>query len=282
MVTFPGGERQPALGIGTWRMGESKATRAAEIASIRTAIALGFRIIDTAEMYGDGSAEEVVGAAIAESLRAGDVKREELFVVSKVFPHNASAAALKAACDRSRSRLRLDVIDCYLLHWRGPVRLEETVRGFEALQADGGVRLWGVSNFDLDDMRDLESIEGGGNCAVNQIYLSLTQRDPQYSLMPWLETRGIVTMAYSPLDQGALARNARLRDIAERLQATASQVALAWLVAQPQVMAIVKASNAEHLAENAASSKLILTAEDCAELDRAFAPPTSKRPLAML
>ena len=282
MVTFPGGECQPALGIGTWRMGEIKATRAAEIASVRRAIELGFRVIDTAEMYGDGAAEEVVGAAIAESLRAGDVKREELFVVSKVYPQNASTGALEAACDRSRSRLRLDVIDCYLLHWRGAVELEEAVLGLQALRACGRVRLWGVSNFDLDDMHELEGVDGGAACAVNQIYLSLTQRDPQFSLLPRLQRKGIVTMAYSPLDQGALARNTRLRTIADRLQGTPSQVALAWLTAQPQVMAIAKAANADHLAENAASSTISLTTADCAELDRAFAPPTHKRPLAML
>ena len=282
MVTFPGGERRPALGIGTWRIGEVQASRSAEIASVRAAIDLGFRVIDTAEMYGDGAAEEVVGIAVGESMRAGDVTRDELFVVSKAYPHHAGAAALRNACERSRARLRLDAIDCYLLHWRGSVPLEETVSGFEALRSRGLIRFWGVSNFDRDDMQELVKVDGGSACAVDQIYLSLTQRNPQHSLLPWLQANGMVTMAYSPLDQGALARHPRVQVLAGQMHATPSQVALAWLMAQPQVMAIAKASDAGHLAENAAATKLCLSADDRAAIDREFAPPRTKRPLAML
>lgn len=282
MVTLPGGERRPSLGIGTWRMGEHTASRSSEIASIRSAIDLGLRVIDTAEMYGDGAAEQVTGAAITESLRAGDTTREELFVVSKVYPHNAGTVAMKRACERSLGRLGVDMIDCYLLHWRGSITLAETVAAFEALRHLGRIRSWGVSNFDLDDMQELVGLPGGAACAVNQIYLSLTQRDPQFSLLPWLQSHGVVTMAYSPLDQGALSRNAALRTIAYRLHATSSQVALAWLMVQPQVMAIAKASKIKHLVENAHASNLELTSEDLAEIDRAFPPPAGKKPLAVL
>ena len=174
MVTFPGGQEQPSLGVGTWRMGESAAKRRAEVAILRTAIELGYRVIDTAEMYGEGGAEEATGQAIADALRAGDVRRDALFVISKVYPHNASRLGTIAACERSLTRLGLDYIDCYLLHWRGPVPLFETVLAFETLRAQGRIRNWGVSNFDLDDMQELIAIEGGDRCAANQVYYSLT------------------------------------------------------------------------------------------------------------
>ena len=227
MVTLPGGEVWPALGLGTWRMGEAAAARGAEVAAVRAAIEMGYRVIDTAEMYGEGGAEEVVGSAVAESLRAGAVRRDELFVVSKVYPHNASAAGTVAACERSRRRLGLDHIDCYLLHWRGEVPLAETVAAFEQLRAAGRIRHWGVSNFDLDDMEELLAVEGGERCATNQIYYALSARGPAFALLPWQVARGIVTMAYSPIDQGALARSAALKTLTARRSLTPAQLALA-------------------------------------------------------
>jgi diketogulonate reductase-like aldo/keto reductase len=280
-VTFPGGKTQPSLGIGTFGMGESAARRSAEVATIRAAIETGYRVIDTAEMYGEGGAEEVVGRAVAEALRAGDVSRDELFIVSKVYPHNASAKGTLAACERSLARLGLDAIDCYLLHWRGPIALTETVGVFEALRGKGRIREWGVSNFDLDDMEELFAVEGGQRCVTNQIYYSLSARGPSFDLLPWQRRRGIVTMAYSPIDQGALAGSALLRPIAQRRGVTPAQLALAWLLGQPGVMAIPKASRSDHLEENFASQTLVLGADDLEQLDHAFAPPAGRTPLAM-
>jgi diketogulonate reductase-like aldo/keto reductase len=281
MVTLPGGEAWPALGLGTWRMGESGSSRRAEEAAVLAAIEMGYRVIDTAEMYGEGGAEEVVGNAVARCLRAGRVSRDELFIVSKVYPHNASASGVVAACERSLARLRLDRIDCYLLHWRGSVPLAETVAAFESLRERGRIRHWGVSNFDVVDMQELFAVDTGDRCITNQVYFSLTQRGPAFELVPWQQARGIATMAYSPIDQGALAKHPALRRIAERRRATPAQLALAWLAAQPGVLAIPKAASVAHLRENLESQALVLTPEDGAELDRAFAPPTRKTPLAM-
>ena len=281
MVTFPGDEVWPSFGLGTWRMGESAGRRRAEVAAVRAAIEMGYRVIDTAEMYGEGGAEEVVGGAIAESLRAGTVRREELFIVTKVYPHNASAAGTVAACERSLRRLGLDRVDCYLLHWRGSVPLAETVAAFEDLRARGRIRHWGVSNFDLDDMEELLATDGGEHCTTNQIYYSLSARGPGFALLPRQQARGIVTMAYSPIDQGALARNADLRTIAARLGRTPAQMALAWLTVQPGVMALPKSSDLARLEENLGSRDVLIPAEDLAALDRAFPPPRRKTPLTM-
>jgi diketogulonate reductase-like aldo/keto reductase len=281
MVTFPGGQTWPSLGIGTWRMGESAAKRRAEVAAIRAAIDMGYRVIDTAEMYGEGGAEEAVGSAVAEAVRSGTIRRDDLFVVSKVYPHNASAKGTVAACERSLARIGLDHIDCYLLHWRGAVPLAETIGGFETLRSNGRIRAWGVSNFDLDDMQELVAVEGGSRCATNQVYYSLTARGPAFDLLPWQSARGIVTMAYSPIDQGALAASTLLRPIARRLGATPAQLALAWLLAQPGVMAIPKAARAAHLKENLDSQSLALTPHDLAQIDRVFPRPGRKTPLAM-
>jgi diketogulonate reductase-like aldo/keto reductase len=281
MVTFPGDSPWPSLGLGTWRMGESTSLRRAETAAVRAAIEMGWRVIDTAEMYGDGGAEEVVGQAVAECLRAGTVGRDELFVVSKVYPHNASAPGIAAACDRSRKRLGLDRIDAYLLHWRGAVPLAETVAGFEALRTRGVVRHWGVSNFDVDDMEALWAVDGGDACCTNQIYYALSARGPAFDLLPWHAAHDVVTMAYSPIDQGALARNAALRRMAVRHGATPAQLALAWLCNQRGVMALPKSTRPERLAENLASTSLALTDEILAELDTAFPAPRRKTPLAM-
>jgi diketogulonate reductase-like aldo/keto reductase len=280
-VTLPDGQAWPALGVGTWRMGESTAKRGAETASLRRAIEIGYRVVDTAEMYGEGGAEEVVGSALTAALRAGDVRREDLFIISKVYPQNASAKGASAACEGSLRRLGLDHLDCYLLHWRGAVPLAETVGAFEALRSRRRIRSWGVSNFDLDDMRELVDVADGSRCVTNQIYYSLSERGPAFNLLPWQSSRGIVTMAYSPIDQGALAASPLLRPIAERLRVSPAQLALAWLLAQPGVMAIAKAARAAHLEENLLAQSLVLRAQDRAQIERAFPAPTRKTALAM-
>ena len=282
MVTFPGNRTLPSLGLGTWRMGESAPRRKREVAAVRAAIDMGWRVIDTAEMYGEGGAEGVVGEAIADALRAGAVTRDELFVVSKVYPHNAGARAAVAACERSLQRLGLDHLDCYLLHWRGEVPLEETVDAFERLRERGRIRAWGVSNFDVADMDELLAVAGGDRCATNQVYYSLSARGPGFDLVPWLQSCNVVTMAYSPIDQGALAANKALAAISERRGWTAAQLALAWLVAQQGVLAIPKATSEAHLRENFAARDLVLDDAERAALDRAFAPPRRKTPLRMI
>jgi len=277
-TSFPSGELRPALGLGTWRFGEERSRRAAEVGALREALAMGWRLIDTAEMYGEGGAEVVAGLAVAEALRA-DVQRSELFIVSKALPTHASARALQTACEASLRRLQLEQIDLYLLHWRGVVPLAETIRGFEQLQRRGLIRLWGVSNFDLDDMRELSAVPGGRACATNQVYYSLSQRGVEHDLLPWQRVQQMPLMAYSPFDQGELVDHPRLRPVAERHRATPAQVALAWLLHQPGVMALPKAGNALHLRHNWAAQQLRLTADDLAELDRHFAPPEGKQPL---
>lgn len=279
---FPDTVPLPSLGLGTWRMGENPRHRAAEVAAVRLALELGYRLIDTAEMYGEGGAESVVGEAVAQALRAGDVTREALCIVSKVYPHHAGRRGVPEACGRSLARLGLDRIDVYLLHWRGDVPLAETVDAFERLVADGRIARWGVSNFDLSDMAELVSVAGGRGCATNQVYFSLGERGAAHSLLPWLRERGLPLMAYSPIDQGTLAHAEALRAVGARHAASAAQVALAWVLAQPGVVAIPKAVDPQHLRDNLAARDLVLDADDLARLDRAFPPPTRKRPLAMI
>ena len=269
----------PVLGLGTWRFGESRATRAAEIASVRAALDLGYRLIDTAEMYGEGGAEEVVGAALNDALRAGDVRRDEVVVVSKVYPHNASRAGTRAACDRSRQRLGLDHIDVYLLHWRGQYPLGDTVEAMQALCAAGRIRRWGVSNFDVDDMEELAAT--GEDCALDQVWYSLGERDPEFALLPWLRARGMPLMAYSPIDQGRAAADPVLGDIAASRGLTAVQVALAGILAQPGVIAIPKATGATHLRENLAAVDVALSDSELQAIERQFPRPVRKAPLAM-
>jgi len=262
-------------------MGESSQQAQHEVAAIRAAIEMGYRVIDTAEMYGEGGAEAIVGNAVDQAIRAGDVARDDLFIVSKVYPHNATAAAMVQACERSRSRLRMDRIDAYLLHWRGAVPLDETVAAFERLQEHGRIRYWGVSNFDVSDMKEIAGIAGGARCVTNQIYFSLSSRGPAFDLLPWQQSRGFVTMAYSPIDQGALLQHDALRQIAARRNASPASLAIAWLVAQEGVMAIPKATSALHLRDNMEALSLTLSAHETAELDRAFPPPRRKAPLSM-
>ena len=280
-VTLPDGTPLPALGLGTWRMGESAGTRNDEVAAVRLAIEIGYRVFDTAEMYGEGGAEEVVGCALAQALRSGAATRDQLFVVSKVYPHNANRAGIAAACERSLKRLALDHIDLYLLHWPGPHPLHETVAGFEAMRAQGRIRHWGVSNFDTDDLRALGAAPGGERCAGNQVYYSLSARGAEFDLLPWQRAHLMPLMAYCPLDQGGLADSPVLHTVARRHGATPSQVALAWLMAQPGVMVIPKAVREAHLRENLAAADLRLTEADRAEIDRHFPAPRVKVALAM-
>ena len=271
----------PVLGLGTWRFGESAVRRTAEVAALREAIALGYRLFDTAEMYGEGGAETVLGEALRGAFAAGEVTRDEVFVVSKVYPHNAGRQGAVAACGRSLARLGLDWIDLYLLHWRGGHPLAETLQAFEALEAAGHIGAWGVSNFDVDDLREFAALPGGEACATNQVWYSAAQRGVEFDLLPWMQARGMPLMAYSPIDNAALARHPRLEAVARRLGATAAQVALAWLLRGDGVVAIPKAVTSAHLRANLDAAALALDATALAEIDRAFAPPRRKSPLAM-
>ena len=275
-VALPDGECVPVLGQGTWRMGENRRAHKDEIAALRLGIELGMTLIDTAEMYGEGGAEKVVADAI-------EGQRDHVFVVTKVYPHNASCTELPQACARSLKRLRIDAIDLYLLHWRErSTRLGETVEAFEKLRGAGKIKRWGVSNFDVEDMEDLWSIENGTNCAANQVLYNLENREIESGLLQLSARNKVPVMAYSPVGHGrGLLENATLGKIAERHDATASQVALAWVLRQPGVIAIPKASQEEHVRENARSIEIKLTNEDLADLDREFPAPKSKRPLPM-
>ena len=273
-VRLPDGEQVPALGQGTWTMGERSAQRSDEIAALRTAVDLGMTLIDTAEMYGDGAAERLIGEALRE-------RREEVFLVSKACPRNASHKRLPAACEASLKRLGTDRIDLYLLHWRGSVPLGETVDAMDALKAAGKIRHWGVSNFDAEDMEALVQA-GGGGCATDQILYNLTRRGPERDLMPWLAARGVPVMAYSPVEQGRLLGDRRLATIAERIGAAPVQVALAWTMRHAGVIAIPKAGHVAHVRENRAAAHLVLSDDDLAELDSAFPRPRERRPLEML
>ena len=280
-IRFPDGAQAPVLGLGTWHLGESRATRHQEAAAVADALAMGYRAIDTAEMYGSGGAEEVVGQALRDSLAAGVVRREDLFIVSKVLPGNASRRGTVSACEASLRRLNLDHLDLYLLHWAGPHPLRETVAAFEALQARGLIRRWGVSNFDRDAMQALWAVPGGPACAANQVYYSLSERGIEFDLLPWQAERGVPTMAYCPVDQGALATHPGLQALAGPLGCSATQLALAWALRRPQVMPIPKAGNPAHLRENLAAAGLVLEAATLAALDGLFPPPRRHQPLAM-
>ncbi len=271
----------PGLGLGTWRMGENERTRRTEVAAVRLAIDIGYRLIDSAEMYGDGGAEEVVGTALTEALRAGDCKREELTIVSKVLPSNASARGVVAACERSRQRLGVETIDLYLLHWPGSHPLRETLQGFEQLRAQGAIAHWGVSNFDLAAMKKLVALPGGEHCAANQVYYSLSQRGIDFDLKPWQQQRALPLMAYSPIDQSALAGDARVAALAAPLGLSAAQLALAWTLRDGNVIAIAKAVREAHLRENFAAGSITLSAATLAALDSLFAPPRKAQPLAV-
>ena len=274
-VTLPSGERVPALGQGTWHMGETRRRMEEEAAAVKLGIELGMTLIDTAEMYGNGGAEEMVASA-AEGLR------DKLFIVSKVYPHNASRAGVVTACERSLKRLQTDRIDLYLLHWRGSIPLAETLAGFEQLVDDGKIRYYGVSNFDRADMAEWVGLQGGQTVAANQVLYNLSRRGPEWDLLPWCRERNIAVMAYTPLGQGSLLRDRTLGEVARRRNATPAQIALAWLLRQQGMIVIPKAARLEHVRDNRGALDVALTEEDLLGLERAFPPPRGKSSLGML
>jgi diketogulonate reductase-like aldo/keto reductase len=271
---MPSGNSMPVFGIGTWRMGETARKRAQELDAIKHALELGYPMIDTAEMYGEGGAEEIIGEALAG---IGQLP----FIVSKVYPHNASRSGTIAACERSLKRLKLERIDLYLLHWRGGVRLAETYEGFLRLREAGKIADFGVSNFDADDMEEAAGLDHGLT-ATNQVLYCLSRRGPEYDLLPSMRKRSIPLMAYSPLDQGRLLGNATLKKLAAGLGCTPAQLALAWVLAQPGVVTIPKSMTRERVKENLGALDVKLPADVLAELDRAFPPPKRKQSLEML
>jgi diketogulonate reductase-like aldo/keto reductase len=274
-VRLPGGEPVPVLGQGTWRMGERSSARGAEIVALQLGLDLGLTLIDTAEMYADGRAEEVVGEAIAG-------RRDGAFLVSKVLPEHATREGTIAACERSLQRLRTDRLDLYLLHWPEEVPLEETVEGFEALRGMGKIRYWGVSNLALAQMEELVNLPGGSEVATNQVLYNLTRRGIEWDLLPWCQGRGIPIMGYSPIEQARMLKQRVLKKVATRHGATPAQVALAWVLRQDLMITIPKAGTVDHVRENRAALDIRLAPDDVATLDRAFPPPDRPRPLETL
>jgi diketogulonate reductase-like aldo/keto reductase len=275
MITLPSGDQIPVLGQGTWHLAEDRDRRDAEIAALRQGLDLGMTLIDTAEMYADGDAEILVGEAIAD-------RRDEVFLVTKVLPHHATRQGTVAACRDSLRRLNTDRIDLYLLHWRGPVPLAETLEAFNGLRDAGLIRNWGVSNFDVPDLEELTSLPGGRDVATDQVLYNLTRRSPEFGLFPMCRELGVPVMAYSPIEQGRLLGNPVLRDIAARHDASPAQIALAWVLLRDNVCAIPRSGSPEHIYEDRAALEIILERDDLAALDAEFPPPLHARPLEML
>lgn len=274
-VVLPNGEAIPALGQGTWQIAENASKRSGEIESLQLGVELGMTLIDTAEMYGEGTSEKLIGEALSSV-------RDKLFLVSKVYPHNASYEGVIHACERSLNRLNADHLDLYLLHWRGSVPLEETVAGFEELRRTGKIRHWGVSNFDTEDMEELFNVADGRNCVTNQVLYNVTRRGPEFDLLPWMTEHQMPLMAYSPVEQGRLPRSTVLEAIARRHQASVHQIALAWLLQKPNVVVIPKASNPDHVRANHRALEIDLSLDDLRDIDAEFPPPRRKRPLEMI
>lgn len=279
-ITFPDGTSVPCLGQGTWYMGENPQAKAQEVKALQLGLDLGMTLIDTAEMYADGKAESIVGEAIKD-------RRDEVFLVSKVYPHNAGLNKIKTACENSLQRLETDYLDLYLLHWRGRVPLAETIEGLERLKEEGKIRRWGVSNFDTSDMKELLAETNGENCVTNQVLYHLGSRGIEYDLLPWQKKHNMPIMAYSPLAQGGTLRKQLLNDpilnkIAENYQVKPLQIALAWTMRSNQVIAIPKAVQEKHILWNAKATSIELTKEDLVQLDQVFTPPTRKMPLDII
>lgn len=274
-IALPSGEVIPALGQGTWGWAERPERREGEIDALHAGIDLGMTLVDTAEMYGDGAAEELLGSALG-------VRRDEVFLVDKVLPQHATKQGVIDACERSLRRLRTDRIDLYLLHWRGRTPLEETLEAFGELVRSGRIRYWGVSNFDPEDMSELARTRGGEGVGTDQVLYNLTRRGVEYDLLPWCRQRELPVMAYSPIEQGRMLDSPALRQVAERHDASPAQIGLAWLLRNEGVCAIPRASSRAHVQENHAALRLRLSEQDFAELDEAFPPPTSPQPLEVL
>lgn len=274
-IKLSSGQPIPVLGMGTWKMGESNRSLQREVEALRYGLELGLTLIDTAEMYGEGGAEEVVAQAIAG-------RRSEVFLVSKVYPHNASKQGAIAACERSLKRLNTDYLDLYLLHWRGSVPLSETLEAFQVLKAAGKIRDYGVSNFDVEDMEEAVHLEEGKAIATNQVLYNLTRRGVERNLLPWCQQRQIPIMAYSPIEQGRVLNNRALKTMAQERGVTPAQIAIAWLLHQDEVIVIPKSSRIEHVAQNYAALNLTLSREELAALDAAFPAPARTIRLAML
>jgi len=274
-VRLPSGETVPALGLGTWMMGDDPSRRVEEIAALRRGLDLGMTLVDTAEMYGEGASERLVGEAIAG-------RRDDVFLVSKVYPHNASKAGTVAACERSLKRLGTDRLDLYLLHWRGKYPLAETVEAFEGLKVAGKIRHWGVSNLDGDDMDELLAVPGGEAVAANQVLYNLSRRGIEWDLLPSLQRRGVPVMAYSPVEQAKLLRERRLAALAAERGASVAQLALAFVLDRDGVIAIPKAGRVAHVEDNAGALDVVVTDELRASLDALFPPPRRATPLEMI
>lgn len=273
-VTLPGEEVVPSMGQGTWKMGERAERRSDEIAALRAGVELGMTLVDTAEMYGDGAAEVLICEALGD-------RRDELFLVSKAYPQNASRSRVAGACEASLKRLGTDRLDLYLLHWRGSVPLAETIEAMEALKSAGKIRHWGVSNLDTDDMDELIAA-GGDGCVTDQILYNLVRRGPELDLLPWLAQHKVPVVAYSPVEQGRLSSHPALDKVAAQVGATPAQVALAWTLRHDGLIAIPKASSIAHVRENRAAADIVLSDADLATLDAAFPRPADRRPLEML
>ena len=274
-ITFPNASAVASLGQGTWYMGDTSAKKAEEIRALQTGIDLGLSVIDTAEMYGNGRSESLVGEAIAG-------RRDQVFLVSKVLPSNASRQGTKAACEQSLKRLRTDALDLYLLHWQGRYPFEETVAGMQDLMVEGKIKNWGVSNMDTAEMEDFFAFTHGRTCATNQVLYNLSRRGVEYDLLPWSERHAMPVMAYSPVEQGRILGHPVLAAVAKNHNATPAQAALAWVLRKPGILAIPKASTAEHVRENAKALSLTLSPDDLAALDKAFPAPRRKTSLEML
>lgn len=273
-VALANGQMVPALGQGTWYIGDSEQTRGQELAAMESGIAAGMTVIDTAEMYGDGNSERLVAEGIVHA------PRENLFLVSKVLPHHADREHIFISCENSLQRLGTDYLDLYLLHWRGQVPLAETVACMEELKAAGKIKNWGVSNFDISDMEELWQVERGSNCLVNQVLYHIGSRGIEYSLLPWMRQHHVALMAYCPLAQASerhgLFQHKQLKRIAEKHQVTIPEVLLAWCIRDGHTLAIPKSANKEHMLSNAAADCLILDEADFQLIDAAFPPPSKK------
>ena len=277
-VTLSNGAVVPAIGQGTWYIGETASKRQREIDAIRAGIDAGMTLVDTAEMYGSGLSEQLVGEAISPA------DRKNLFIVSKVLPSNAGKKNMERSCDATLARLGTDYLDLYLYHWRGSVPLAETVACLEDLKAKGKIRAWGVSNFDTSDMNELFALPAGKHCAVNQVLYHLGSRGIEFDLLPWMRQHGVALMAYCPLAQaGSLRRglfeNKTVAAVAEKHGCDVTQVLLAWCIRDGGTIAIPRSSQKEHTLLNAGADAVPLDEEDFINLDKAFPPPTRKMPL---